>query len=145
MRTYHIRLTAGSMIVQASTFGPFPDQEAAEAVQTPTTSSEKLYPSVTASSASSEAALRPARMEGNAAQWHAHAEAGSEIPGDRDTWEENVDGGREEDGRRTRLFRYETDGGVRLAGGPLDGSSSTEVDRLNDSMVVTLPPPYSRY
>lgn len=39
----------------------------------------------------------------------------------------------------TRTSRYARDGGVRLAGGPLDGSDD------DDTTTATLPPPYERY
>ncbi|TBU47698.1 hypothetical protein BD309DRAFT_951199 [Dichomitus squalens] len=131
-----------STIVQTSSFGPFLNHGAAQAVPSPTSTSEKRSTGAAASGTITNVALSLASEE----RPHPTVELGSEDPGDRHVWEENVDGGREHDGRRTRLFRYEADGGVRLAGGPLDGGdSSTEVDQLNDSMVVTMPPPYSRY
>lgn len=40
----------------------------------------------------------------------------------------------------TRASRHARDGGVRLAGGPLDGSDDDDT-----ASIVTLPPPYDRY
>ncbi|TBU25797.1 hypothetical protein BD311DRAFT_727210 [Dichomitus squalens] len=131
-----------STIVQTSSFEPFLNHGAAQAVPSPTSTSEKRSTGAAASGTITNVALSLASEE----RPHPTVELGSEDPGNRHVWEENVDDGREHDGRHTRLFRYEADGGVRLAGGPLDGGdSSTEVDQLNDSMVVTMPPPYSRY
>ncbi len=41
--------------------------------------------------------------------------------------------------------RYEVDGGVRLAGGQLGRHVSIVDDQRSDTVVSTLPPPYSEY
>lgn len=42
-----------------------------------------------------------------------------------------------------RSFRYETDGGIRLAGGPPEEVQYEDDDQR--ATVLTLPPPYSQY
>ena len=112
---------------------------AREAARTRTTTSTTLSPSPWSAQATEGSRQSAAEIAG-----------GARGQGRWDLWEgdRNRDG---EDRSRSRdrggTFRYETDGGVCLDGGPLEEpryAFANDEQRTSVATVVTLPPPYSQ-
>ena len=85
-------------------------------------------------------------MEATEATEESAAEMEGGVRGRGDFWEgDGYQDGEERSRGGVGSFRYETDGGVRLAGGPLEEVQYADDDQRTIATVLTLPPPYSRY